>query len=199
MVYPRTKVLDRRCEVTSRLIRGDSPSEIACTLNVSRYTIYNDIRVIRSGKYDALFAHSREQITAQLYLNAMERARYLWAIVERETKGHVRIMALRELRLNDERIAKNLDAIHNLGKPEPAAVEPQKKPAAVEPQKAAPAKDRAAPAGGRASLHERLETLKNLELGLEDSVRKHLERGEGSALAEYLDGGNGDGGPHTAL
>lgn len=54
MVYPRTKVLDRRCEVTSRLIRGDSPSEIACTLNVSRYTIYNDIRVIRSGKYDAL-------------------------------------------------------------------------------------------------------------------------------------------------
>jgi hypothetical protein len=118
MVYSRTKVLARRREVTSLLVRGVSPGEIAEMLKTPKQTIYNDVRVIRSGKNDALFAYTRNEIIAQLYLNAQERAKYLWRLVEEADKYYVKVYALRELRLNDERITNKL----------PAMPDPEKKP-----------------------------------------------------------------------
>ncbi len=111
MVYPRTKVLQRRRDVTSLLVRGIQPWEIAEILSEKRETIYNDVRVIRSGKYDALIAHTRDEIIAQLYLNAQERVRSLWRIVDNEQKGYVKVIAIRELRVNDERVISKLTAM----------------------------------------------------------------------------------------
>jgi hypothetical protein len=118
MVYTRTKVLARRREVTSLLVRGVSPGEIAEMLKTPKQTIYNDIRVIRSGKNDALFAYTRSEIIAQLFLNAQERAKYLWRVVEEADKYYAKVQALRELRLNDEHITNKL----------PALPDPNKKP-----------------------------------------------------------------------
>ena len=113
MIYPRTKVLERRREVTSFLVRGISPGEIAEMLGVPRQTIYNDIRVIRSGKNEALIAHSRRDTFAQLYLTAQERARRLWPIVDGDGPDYVKIRALRELRLQDERIVNKLPPVRH--------------------------------------------------------------------------------------
>jgi len=108
MIMQSTKVLQRRRDVISLLVRGVSPGEIAEVLKEKRDTIYNDIRVIRSGKHDTLVAHTREEITTQLYLNVQERTRHLWRIVDNPTKEYVKVLALRELRLNDERVLKKL-------------------------------------------------------------------------------------------
>ena len=104
MVHHGTKVFERRRAVTSMLVRGATPSEIAEALQVKRETVYNDIRVIRTGKNESLFSHTRKEIIAQLFLNARERMRYLWKTAEETEKDYVKIRAMMELRLNDERI-----------------------------------------------------------------------------------------------
>jgi len=108
MIYPRTKVQERRLEVTTLLVRGVSPAEIAQALEVSRHTIYNDIRYIRSGRNEALALHTRNEIVSQLYLNAQARARFLWQTAENTDRDYVKVTAMRELRLNDERIVNKL-------------------------------------------------------------------------------------------
>ena len=108
MILPRTKVLQRRREVTSLLVRGIQPSEIAEILNVPRHTIYNDVRYIRSAKNDALWAHTRQEIISQLFLNAFARIRFLWHTADTEYRGHVKVRAMTELRLIDERIIDRL-------------------------------------------------------------------------------------------
>ena len=114
MVHVRTKVLERRREVTSMLVRGFPPAEIAETLNVKTQTIYNDIRVIRSGKNDSLYSHTRSEVIAQLFLNARERTRFLWQTAENTDKDYVKVRAMQELRHNDERILDRLsDPKHN--------------------------------------------------------------------------------------
>ena len=114
MSYPRSKVLARRREVTSMLVRGVPPAEIAETLNVKRETIYNDVRVIRSGKNDSLYACTRNEIVAQLFFNARERTRFLWQTAENTDKDYVKVRAMQELRHNDERILDRLsDPKHN--------------------------------------------------------------------------------------
>ena len=118
MLYARTNVMIRRRKVTSLLVRGITPTEIAEILQEHRHTIYNDLRVIRSGKYDALREYTRSCIVCQLYLNAQERARFLWHLAENAQKEYVKVMALRELRLNDERIVSKLPDIQDTENPE---------------------------------------------------------------------------------
>jgi len=108
MVHARTIVLARRRTVTSMLVRGMPPSEIAETLHVKKETVYNDIRVIRSGKNNSLYACTREEIVAQLFLNAQERSRFLWETAENTDKDHVKVRSMQELRQNDERIIARL-------------------------------------------------------------------------------------------
>ena len=111
MAYPRTEVLQRRREVTTLLVRGVSPGEIAERLGVRRRTIYNDIRAVRSGRNEALVAHSRREIVAQLYLNAQARSRYLWNLADTAKSEYVMVRVMHELRLNDEHFTKVLPAI----------------------------------------------------------------------------------------
>jgi hypothetical protein len=113
MVHARTRVLRRRRDVTSLLVRGVPPSEIGEMLNLSRHTVYNDIRVIRSGRNEALYAFAQEEINAQLLLNVLARARKLWQIVDDTGSDYTKVFALKELRLNDERIVKRLPPVKN--------------------------------------------------------------------------------------
>ena len=108
MVYQSTRVMQRRRDVISLMVRGVSPGEIAEVLNQKRDTIYNDIRVIRSGKHDTLRVHTLEELNNQLYLNVQERTRHLWRIVDNQNKDYVKVLALRELRLTDERVLSKL-------------------------------------------------------------------------------------------
>jgi predicted DNA-binding protein YlxM (UPF0122 family) len=168
MVYSRTKVLARRREVTSLLVRGVSPGEIAEMLKIPRQTIYNDVRVIRSGKNDALFAYTRNEIIAQLYLNAQERMRFLWRVVEEADKYYAKVQALRELRFNDERIFDRLsDPKHN---PELEYTEAQVKEY-IE---------------GYDGLRERVEQAEERRMGMEDTIRKWLEKGQVERAINYL-------------
>ena len=80
MIYAMTKIEKRRHEVTEFLVRGVPPSEIARIFSVPRGTIYNDLRVIRSGNNKELAEHGRKQMLIQLYLNA--RGRKTRSIVE---------------------------------------------------------------------------------------------------------------------
>ena len=111
MMYPRTLVLARRMEVTSLMVRGVPPGEIADILNLPRATVYNDVRAIRSGRSEALAAHSRTEIVAQLHLNLQARTRALWAIHDSAASPSVKLRALSELRLNDERLLNRLPGI----------------------------------------------------------------------------------------
>ena len=111
MIYARTKVHQRRRQVTALLVRGVSPGEIAEMLEVPRQTVYNDIRYIRSGRNEALTAYTRREIVAQLFLNAQARARYLWNLAETAHSEHVRLNTMRELRLNDERVVNKLPPV----------------------------------------------------------------------------------------
>ena len=110
-MYARTKVLERRREVTTLLVRGISPGEIAEILGIKRRTVYNDIRAVRSGRNPALVAHSKREIVAQLYLDAQARKRYLWNLADTAKSEYVMVRTMHELRMNDERITKVLPAI----------------------------------------------------------------------------------------
>ena len=110
-MYPRTKVLQRRREVVSLLVRGVPPGEIAEMLKVPCDTIYNDIRAIRSGRNEALNAYSRREIVAQLYLNLQARVRYLWKMADKAESDYACLWTMRELRLNDEHILNKLPPI----------------------------------------------------------------------------------------
>jgi hypothetical protein len=113
MVHPRTKVLQRRRDVTSLLVRGFVASEIAEALNLPRQTVYNDIRVIRSGKNEALYAFTKSEINAQLHLNVLARGRKLWEVVDNTPSDYTRVYALKEHRLNDERIVRKLPPVES--------------------------------------------------------------------------------------
>ena len=113
MVHSRTKVLQRRRDVTSLLVRGFPPSEIAEALDLPRHTVYNDIRVIRSGKNEALSAYTQSEINAQLHLNVLARSRKLWDIVDNTPSDYTKVYALKEHRLKDEKIVRKLSPIDN--------------------------------------------------------------------------------------
>ena len=111
MIYPHTKVLERRKEVASLMVRGLTPSEIAEVLGISRDTVYNDIREIRSGKHDALSIHAQKEMVSHLLLNARERTRSLWRIADGAESEYIQLLALKELRIQDQAILKNLSKI----------------------------------------------------------------------------------------
>ena len=113
MVHPRTKVLQRRRDVTSLLVRGFVASEIVEALNLPRQTVYNDIRVIRSGKNEALYAFTKSEINAQLHLNVLARSRKLWEVVDNTPSDYTKVYALKEHRLNDERIVRKLPPVES--------------------------------------------------------------------------------------
>ena len=165
----RTKVLQRRRDVASLLVRGIAPGEIAEILEVTRQTVYNDVRVIRSGKNDALFAHTRMEIIAQLYLNAQERMKYLWRLVEEAEKNYVKVQALRELRLNDERITGKLP-------------EPGKDSLEQEEDES----DGKAMLAQYQNLYERVELMRKRREGMQRMLKEHLESGDMEGLRAYL-------------
>ena len=167
MIYPHTKVLKRRRDVTSLLVRGVSPGEIAEVLELDPQTVYNDIRVIRSGENDALFAFAREEIKAQLFINAQHRARYLWRIVEEAEKEYVRVRALQELRLNDERIFDRLSDPKNLPKED-----------TVVPEEVMKQMER---------FKEEVQALRERRLGLYKQLKQWLEDGDKAKVLQYLD------------
>ena len=74
----RMQLQERRRKITTLLVRGVSPGEISEILGLPRDTVYNDMRVIRSGGNEELVAHSRREVLAQVLLNARERTRQLW-------------------------------------------------------------------------------------------------------------------------
>ena len=165
----RTKVLKRRRNVISLLVRGVSPGEIAEILEVHRQTIYNDVRTIRSGKNDALFANARNEIIAQLYLNAQERMKYLWRLVEEAEKNYVKVQALRELRLNDERITGKLP-------------EPGKDSLEQEEEES----DGKAMLEQFQKLQERVELMQKRRKGMQRMLKEKLERGDIEGLRLWL-------------
>jgi len=167
MIYPQTKVLQRRREVTSLLVRGVPPGEIAEVLKLEPVTVYNDIRVIRSGENDALYAFARDEIKAQLFLNAQHRARSLWQLVDEAEKEYVRVQALRELRLNDERIFDRLSDPKNL--PKEDTVVPKEMMEQME------------------NYRERVEALQQRRLGLYKRLIQWLEDGDTEKVKEFLD------------
>jgi hypothetical protein len=111
MIYPHTKVMERRKEIASLMVRGFSPGEIAEFLGISRDTVYNDIREIRSGKHDALNMHTQREFVSQLLLNTRERTRSLWRIADGAESEYIQLLALKELRIQDQVILKNLSTI----------------------------------------------------------------------------------------
>jgi len=167
MVYPRTKVHQRRRDVVSLLVRGVPPSEIAEVLGEKRETIYNDVRVIRSGRYDALVAHTRDEVIAQLYLNAQERVRCLWRIVDDAQKEYVKVIAMRELRLNDERVIKRLTSVREMG--DAREDDGEKKEMLAQLGRYKEQFD---------ALRERVELLKRRRLGWESLLKERLEPGQ---------------------
>ena len=170
MILPRTKILQRRRDVISLLVRGVAPGEIAQILNEKRQTIYNDVRVIRSGKHDALVAHTRDEITAQLYLNFQERTRYLWRIVDNAPKEYVKVQALRELRLNDERVVSRLSFMSEQEKREAQEDEALKEKVMAD----------------YAELKNRVDALKKRRLGIKAVLKDKLERGDIEGLRSWL-------------
>jgi hypothetical protein len=103
------KTLVRRQLVMRNLVRGVTPAEIAQELDVPLHTVYNDMRVVRSGKFHMLNLYARDRIVCQLYLNATGRKRALWSIIDdhKLSPSH-RIQAVREDRLNDQFIMNKL-------------------------------------------------------------------------------------------
>ena len=101
----------RRMLVLEKLVRGYSPAEIAVKYQVPLHTIYNDTRVIRSGKFQALKSFSRDRIVCQMYLNAMARKKALWRVIEKDDPTpHETAAIMREDRRNDEMILNKLPA-----------------------------------------------------------------------------------------
>ena len=111
MAFYATQVLMRRQHVARRLVRGITPAEIAQEMDVPLHTIYNDMRVIRSGKFHALSVFSRDRMVCQLYINATARKRQLWRFIEEEDPTPNQLVALlKEDRLNDEMVLNKLPA-----------------------------------------------------------------------------------------
>ena len=101
----------RRQLVMRNLVRGVTPAEIAQELDVPLHTVYNDMRVVRSGKFHMLNVYTRDRIVCQLYLNVTGRKRALWRIIDdRDESPRYRIQAVREDRLNDQFIMNRLPA-----------------------------------------------------------------------------------------
>ena len=168
-MYSQTKVWQRRRDVTSLLVRGVSSGEIAEMLEVSSQTIYNDVRNILSGKNKALSVYTHKQVIAQLRLNARERMKYLWRLLEETEKDHVKVQALRELRLNDERItAKLLASVKDDQEPEEESEE--MKELREEYQ----------------DLYERVEALKERRIGMEEIIRERVEKGDLEGLRSWI-------------
>ena len=93
------EVFKRRLQVTSLLTQGFSPAEMANLLEVDVNTIYNDMRVIRSGRNPELALQSVNEIFAQALLNYRARIRQLHNILRLNSSGTVQIKVLSELRL----------------------------------------------------------------------------------------------------
>ena len=115
MIYPRTNVLERRKDVTRLLVRGYTPSEIAKGLKISRETVYNDVRYIRSGANEDLAEHGRKQMLAQVMLNARARVKELWSVVEKSESPYVKLLALRELRIHDQQTLNHIFLFTQIG------------------------------------------------------------------------------------
>jgi len=115
MIYPRTNVLERRKDVTRLLVRGYTPSEIAKGIGVSRETVYNDVRYIRSGRNEDLSEYGRKQMLAQVMLNARERVKELWSVVEKSESPYVKLLALRELRIHDQQTLNHIFLFTQIG------------------------------------------------------------------------------------
>jgi len=115
MIYPRTNVLERRKDVTKLLVRGFTPGEIAKGLKISRETVYNDVRHIRSGQNEDLAEHGRKQMLAQVMLNARERVKELWSVVEKSESPYVKLLALRELRIHDQQVLNHIFLFTQIG------------------------------------------------------------------------------------
>ncbi len=118
MALTRREVRERRLRVTTLTVRGLSPGEIAQVLHVPPETVYNDLRVIRSARNEALVAHSRKEMLAQLLLNARERTRELWNVIENADSDYVKLLALRELRIHDQAVLKNISLLSGALKPD---------------------------------------------------------------------------------
>jgi hypothetical protein len=168
MVYPRTKVFQRRLEVTSLLVRGITPGEIAEVLEVPRQTVYNDVRVILSGRNKGLMAYARDEVIAQLLLNAQARWRYLWRLAETAESEHARVQAMRELRLNDEHIVNKLSAIED--------AKNRKEEDSVSEEVIAEI----------AGLTTRVEALRDRRMGIEAMLIETLDRGDMEGLRSWL-------------
>jgi hypothetical protein len=110
MEYHRTKVMLRRQQIDAMTVRGLPPIDIAVFLGVPLHTVYNDLRVIRSGRYHTLHSCSRDRMVCQLYLNAMARKKELWTIIDGAESLAQRVQAAREDRLNDQYILNRLPA-----------------------------------------------------------------------------------------
>ena len=171
MKYPQTEVWQRRRDVTTLLVRGVSREEMAEMLQTHKYTVDNDIRVILSGKNKALASYMHKQVIAQLRLNAIERMKYLWRLLEETEKDYIKVQALRELRLNDERIISKLS---KLGKDEQESQEEEFDKEAIMEQYQA--------------LYERVKFLKERREGMERTVRECVERNDMEGLRSWLDG-----------
>ena len=101
----------RRHLVVEKLVRGYSAEDISGQFGTPIYTIYNDMRVIRSGKFHALRTFARDRVVCQLYLNSLARKRALWEMMDKEDlTPRERVAAIREDRLNDEHILNRLPA-----------------------------------------------------------------------------------------
>jgi hypothetical protein len=170
MIMARTKVLQRRRDVVSLLVRGVSPGEIAEVLEAPRHTIYNDIRVIRSGKHDALVAHTREEITSQLYLNVQERTKHLWRIVDNQNKDYVKVLALRELRLIDERVLRKLKFMSEEEERNTEEDEALKQKVMAD----------------YVHLKERVDLMAKRRRGMKEDLKRYLDRGDMEGLRNWL-------------
>ena len=168
MVYPRTKVFQRRREVTSLLVRGITAGEIAEVLELPRHTVNNDIRAIRSGRNEALMAHARREIIAQLLLNAQARWRFLWHLAETAESEHVKVQAMRELRLNDEHIVNKLSAIEDAKKRKEEKIANEEVIAEL------------------VELTNRVNALRDRRKGMKALLRDMLERGDIEGLRSWF-------------
>ena len=115
MVYHGTNVAERRRNITKMLVKGFTPGEIAKGIGASRETVYNDVRYIRSGQNEDLAEYGRKQMLAQVMLNARERVKELWSVVEKSESPYVKLLALRELRIHDQQTLNHIFLFTQIG------------------------------------------------------------------------------------
>ena len=169
MSNSRTEVLQRRLKVSSLKIRGYSVAEIAQALNTTIDTVHNDTRVILSGKNKAILKHTMKEMIAQLHLNARERTKYLWRIVEEAEKHYVKVQALRELRLNDERITAKL--------PEPGKDSLEEDDDDM---------DKKEMLEQLQAIRKRFDLLRQRRLGMQRTLKELFERGDMEGLRSFI-------------